>query len=279
MKVNKRRIRKLTKNDFINVDQLNAYKVAYGNPLDARDYTKYIGLPAICFGLLATVLLYTWWISLLSVVIGAFYGAKVFMPLTLKNRYEHSAFVERNKFVNNMTQRMTDDQVTVKVALKSATNLAKGDLHEDLMKFRARIEDANNIEKQKACQWLINQYKKDIVFELYIDQIETALIEGKQNIEAFKDTTGYHELVKKKKAIFEQKKAFFLKGMKKVVVVMFFFLLILNNFMGFQEYITHFTKHPIGIGASVICLVWMGINTRDFFNRYFDDEVMEVPMK
>lgn len=279
MEVNKRRFKKLTHNNFINVDELNAYKIAYGNPLNGKDYSKYIGLPALGFGILSFVLLYTWWISLICTFFGALYGAKVFMPMTLKKRYDQEAFMQRNKFINNTTQSLSDKNTTVKEAIKIAMYHANGKFEDHLMQFYALIHDGSKEDVYQAVTEITEEYRHDIVFNMYMKQIETGIIQGKQDLKAFKDVAQFHEFVKNGREEFALKKMRHLSGMKQVCSIMFMAILVLNNFPSFQEYLTVFARAPIGMISAFFFLLWFSINLKNFFNEYFDDEIMEVPLK
>lgn len=271
-----KRLRSFTQRNFINVDELNAARVAYGDPLGPRDYTRLIGLPALAFGGVSFLLLYTWWISLIMTVLGAFYGAKVFMPMSVNKRYQHEAFIQRNKFIHNMTQSLSDDDKPVFEALASAISRSNGEFKEDIMQFQAKILSANETDKKEAVQLITDKYEKDLVFGLYMDQLETTLITGERNLQSFKDVTLYHETVKKKRQSYEIRKMFHLKGMKGVCFSVLVFLLALSVMFGFEDYINVFTRSPIGW---VSCGIYMFLTVKhfkDFFHFFFDEEIMEV---
>ncbi|MFC9084157.1 hypothetical protein ACFTY7_46100, partial [Streptomyces sp. NPDC057062] len=100
--VTKKNIKRLKtqKRNYLNVDELNSYRVAYGQPLKAIDFIFYVGMPRLLFVGFSFILLYYWWLSLLMGVFGAIYGYKVFLPKSIEKSYKAQSFNQRNIFVN-----------------------------------------------------------------------------------------------------------------------------------------------------------------------------------
>lgn len=264
------------KKNVLNIDELNAYRVAYGKPIGYKDYFKLIGLPSLAFGGLSFILLYKWWLSLIMILVGAAYGAKFFLPKSIEKQYRDQSFNERNKFINNMTQLLTDSSKTVSKALDTVRQRASGEFEEDISLLQARLLGANNQQTHESIKILINKYEVDVVFVQYMEQIETALIEGRANIDTLKDIKNYHNDIKKKTQYYDDKKQEHINGMKTIVIAMIAFILAINFSFGFNSYLEAFTNSIIGWIFSGIYLAIQSYNFIKFFNFYFDYSVMEV---
>ena len=126
------------------------------------------------------------------------YSYAYIVPQQVKRVYENNAFREKNNFVNNMTQILTNNEKTVLQALKTVADRANGEFKEDLLKLQAKIVDGNNQDIQDSFQWLASKYESDVIFSLYVEQLTTLVIEGRHNIETLKDIKTYHNEIKKR---------------------------------------------------------------------------------
>ncbi len=264
------------KKNIINVDELNAYKVAYGKPLKARDYLYYVGMPSLIFGGFSFILLYYWWFSLIMIVAGSIYGFKFFLPKSIEKHYEMQSFSERNKFINNMTQVLTDESKTVIRALSTVNSRAEGELRKDLTVLQARLQGADNHQIQLAFKSLADKYEDDIIFVQYLEQLETAMLEGRANIDTLKDVKSYHNDMKKKKNEYEFKKQGHLKDMKMLCGVVVVFILAISFSFGFSIYVNDFAHHPIGWVTCGIYISLMAHFFKKFSTYLFDESILEV---
>lgn len=264
------------KKNILNVDELNAYKVAYGSPLKLKDYFHYVLIPGIIFGIFSFLLLYYWWLSLIAVIIGIVYGFKVFLPKSIKKYYETESFGQRNKFINNMTQILTDESKTVTKALSIVNARAEGEFSEDLTILHARLIGADNKQIQNGFKVLADNYEDDIIFVQYLEQLETAMLEGRANIDTLKDIKTYHNDIKKKQNEYELKKQGHLRDMKMLCGVVLIFILAITFSFGFNTYINDFAHHPIGWVTCGIYITLMSRFFRKFSTYLFDDSILEV---
>lgn len=272
-----RRIKNLlAKRNIINVDELNALQVAYGKPLDYKDYFSYVGLPMLALFGLSFIVLYNFWYSLVFGIIGIVYGLKVILPKTIQRNYEQQAFFQRNKFVNSMTQILTDEGKTVQRALETVKQRASGEFREDLILLQGQTLATTNKKVIEAIQHLTDKYVEDIVFVQYMEQLETGIIEGETDVETLKDIKEYHNDINKKQNGFYVMKDREKNYMKTISIAMVAFVLIINVFLGLDTYINVFTKSPIGwiTGTGFLGLEMMYY--RDFIKYYYDDSIMEV---
>lgn len=264
------------KKNILNVNELNAYKVAYGKPLKSSDYVYYVGMPALIFAGFSFILLYYWWFSLIAGIVGAIYGAKTFLPKSVQKHYKAQSFAQKNKFINNMTQILTDESKTVTRALATANSRAEGEFQQDITRLEARLVGADNSQIRNGFKQLCNKYKDDIIFIQYLEQLETAMLEGRANIDTLKDIKSYHNDMKKKQNEYEIKKQGYLKDMKMLGGIVIIFILAISFSFGFDTYVNSFAHHPIGW---VTCSIYMLLMLQFFrkFSKYlFDDSVLEV---
>lgn len=277
----KRQINKLTKTkNVLNLDELNAYRVAYGNPLGYKDYFSFIGVPAVALAGLSFIILYTWWFSFIMGIVGVVYGIKFILPKSIDKKYQNQSFIQRNMFLNNMTQILTDEGKTMNHALDTVRRRAKGEFKEDLNQLQARVLGANEKQIQEAIKIVTDKYNQDIIFVQYMEQIETALIEGRTNIDTLKDIKNYHNDIKKKQQLYERLKDRKLNELKTITGAMLIFVLATTVFLlGLDEYIRLFTNSVIGWIAAIL---FLSIQTKfysDFFKFYFDDSITEISFK
>lgn len=277
MKVSKN-VKKLTtrKKRVLNVDELNAYKVAYGQPLKTRDFVYYVGIPAFIFSGFSFLLLYYWWLSFIMALVGALYGVKVLLPKSVEKTYQYHSFVQRNKFVNNMTQILTDDGKTVSRALQLANARAEGEFQNDINELQARLIGADNNLINKAFKAIEDKYQDDVIFAQFLEQLETVMLEGRTNLDSLKDIKTYHNDMKKKQREYQSKKNGYLSDMKMLGVVVVIFLLAVSFSFGFSTYINDFARQPIGWISCGVYMSLMGQFFRKFSIFLFDDSIFEV---
>ncbi|PFT09229.1 hypothetical protein COK59_09005 [Bacillus thuringiensis] len=267
---------KTKKKKFVNAEEINAFKVAYGKPLNRKDYLRYAIIPGLVTGVFSFLLLYIWWLSLILGCIGALYGLKVLMPKVIKRAYERDSFRERNKFVNNMTSLLANDSQTLLTSLGRASDRSQGELRADLKILYASVMGADQEQVLQAFKQMSNKYRDDITFDQYLEQLETCVLEGRTNLETLKDIKTHHNEMKEKKDDYERKKEGHLKDMKMLCGVIVVFVLAITFSFGFKTYITAFARHPIGWITSGIYMTLMCFFFKSFTTYLFDDSIMEV---
>lgn len=267
------------KKGVFNVDELKAYRVAYDKELGVRDYMMYIGVPAVLFGAFSFLLLYNLWISVPMMVVGAIYGWRTFLPRSIRKQYEQTSANQRNKFLNNMTQVLTDDSQTPLMALDKVKERADGEFKEDLERFQAMLIGADNELIREAVIWFSDKYDDDVIFLQYLEQLETIMLEGKTNIETLHDIKTYHNDIRSKQADYETGKAGHLRDMKYLVIVTGILLISLSVSFGFGTYLEAYARHPIGYVSSFLYMAIIMMFFRQFSNYLFDDSVMEIRRK
>ena len=175
------------KKKILTIDELNAYKIAYGSPLKRKELFFSLMIPFVVAFFYTFILFYNLWLPLITGILAMIYSYAYIIPQQVKRGYENNAFREKNNFVNNMTQILTNNEKTVLQALKTVADRANGEFKEDLLKLQAKIVDGSNQDIQDSFQWLANKYESDVIFSLYVEQLTTLVIEGRHNIETLKD--------------------------------------------------------------------------------------------
>ncbi|EMF0336543.1 hypothetical protein KCT23_002353 [Enterococcus faecium] len=264
------------KKGIMDVSELNAYQVAYGKPLDYRDYLNYVGLPCIFMGVFSFSLCYFWWVGLICGVIGAVYGYKVVMPKSVKRSYELKSLRERNKFINNMTQILTDESKTVTKALAMAKTRTKGELREDIQILESRLQGADKFQIAEAFREINEKYERDVVFTQYFEQLETAIYEGRNNADTMKQIKSYHNDVKLKTESFLKIKNGYLQDLKQMLFIVAIFIGAITFSFGFSTFFDGFARSPIGWGFGGVYFIIMVRFMKSFFMHYFDDEIMSL---
>lgn len=264
------------KKGVVNIDELKAYRVAYGKELGPRDYMTYVGIPALIFSGFSFLLLYNLWVSIPMLVVGAIYGWRSFLPKIVRKQYEHHAARQRNKFLNNMTQVLTDDSQTPLMALRKVTSRADGEFAEDLHRFHAMLIGADNNRIREAVAWFSDQYDDDVIFIQYLEQVETIMLEGKTNIDTLHDIKTYHNDIQKKQELYERAKMGHVRDMRSLLIVTVILLISLAVSFGFSTYLEAFARHPIGYISSGLYMIIILFFFRQFSGYLFDDSVMEI---
>ena len=257
----------------VDVNELVAYREAYGGQLGFFDYLKMVIGPGIGFAVLATAVLYTPLVSIIFFAMGIMYGYTFLMPNVIRKEYETESFNERNKFINNMTQIMTDKNKTVPMALGIAKVRARGEFQDDLARLEARLFGADVPTTQNAFDEIGEKYVDDPIFTQYIEQVETAAIEGENNIDTLKDIKSYHNEMKDKQEAYEQLKSGHLSDMKSMVFTVAIFIGALTFSFGFDTYINTFAHAWSGRIAGGLYLTIMLFFLRQFSGFLFDDSV------
>lgn len=264
------------KKGMFNADELNAYKVAYGSPIGYEDVLIHVCMPGVIFAVFMTLQLYYWWLSLICFVIGCVYGWRVNLPKVVKRNYEVNSFNERNKWINNLTLVLTDQSKTVNQALSIVRSRAKGEFKTDLSQLEARLSKADRGKIREGYRKLADKYSDDVIFGQYCEQLETASIEGKSNIETLKDIKTYHNQLKEKQEAFQRQKDEHYDGMKTLAGLLIIVYLAIPFSAGWEMFFESYARNIAGYISTVIYTIIMVRFYVRYMKLYYDDSVMEV---
>lgn len=266
------------KRKVFNLDELNAYKKAYGNPIQRKELFTTLAVPFVVAALYTFSLYYYWWLALIAGVIGMIYSYRVMLPANVKRIYENNAFRERNNFVNNITQILTNPERTVLEALKIVGERANGEFKQDLLQLQASLMDADKQEIEGAFQVIGKKYEKDVIFDMYIEQLTTAMTEGRFSMETLKDIKTYHNEVKKRQDKFRAAKNKEAYNFKFICVVGLGLVAAISFSFGLEQFVTVYAHSPIGWVVSGVYLAILGGFYASFRKRLVDDNIMEVQL-
>ncbi|MBD9844898.1 hypothetical protein IHP33_04085 [Enterococcus faecalis] len=259
------------------IDELNAYKVAYGRPIAKEDYFLNIVLPALFGGGVIFLLLNNVWLVLVVACFYAFYGYRVLFPLNVKRFYSHRAFDQRNRLINNLTQLLSDPTMSWFVAFQRASERCEGELRQDIDQLLANLQDASSEELSNHFRLFGKKYETDVVFSLFMEQIETIALEGRTNIMMIQDIKNYHNQIREKTKRFVGRKK---KVIEQIVLYLFLsgvILEILHFFpLGYTAYLESFAHSPIGWVMSGVYLCLLTVLLHKVCQNFYDDEIMEV---
>jgi hypothetical protein len=123
-----------------------------------------------------------------------------------------------------------------------------------------------------------SNYETDIIFMQYMDQIESAILDGRTNIEVLKDIRSFHNSVKEKRDYFIRRKAKRGSEFFKIVLMLLGSVLTITFSLGFKKYVNGFAHTPIGWVSLTLYLLCIFLVFRSHLKKQEDDEVMEIDM-
>jgi len=263
------------------IDELRAFKLAYGRSIQREDYVINIILPAALVGIMTHLLLHYLFLTIIMTILGGVYGYMVLFPANIKRFYDRRSFEQRNKFINTMTQLQMASNVSVFMALNDLIDLTEGDFKEQLIKLTAQLADSSEANYHEAFQEFSLHYEKDVIFGQYVDILETIMVEGSENVESLKKTTSFHNDIKNFQKRFIDNKNRTLRFAKTGHLLIMAAVLACHfkiEPITFENYVTYFSHHPIGWFVYVLYLVGTMMTMTNFMKIYFDDDVLEVEL-
>lgn len=265
------------KKKLFTLDELNAYKRAYGKPIERKELLMSLIKPFTVVFVFSFAMFYYWWLSLILGVVAMFYGYRVMMPQSIKRVYEENAFKERHMFINNLTQILTNSEKTMLQALETVTKRANGEFKNDLFTLQAALKKgASNKEIQAAFERFGQKYKHDVIFDLYVEQLATATIEGRTNIDTIKDIKSLHNELKQEQDKFLQKKKRATYEFRFISIISLVLIGAITFSFGLTQWINVYAHQVPGWIASSIYLALLGGFFHSYLKRLGDDNVMEV---
>lgn len=259
-----------------NIEELNAIKTQYDAPVRKKEVLLFGLVPAIYIFSLFYSLYYNLLISFLFSLIGVVYGIAVVMPKMIKRNHYAKSQRERNRFLNSLTQNLVNDNVLTEDGLERVSGRLKGELSKDIKELTTRLKYDSDSEKNNAYEELSNKYRNDRVFVQYIDQLNTATNEGRNNIDELDSLASHHDLVLQKQNHFykvkDERLVWYTVASSLTIAIAVVLALTTWN-MGYEQI---FIKTPVGWVIGFIFIVFNLVYTNKFVTDYFDDEIMEV---
>ena len=164
-----------------NIADLVALDNAYGRKLDTKRVLKIAMVPAFYMLIIFTMFKFNIWLSLAGFIGGYLFGYLYKMPREIKQDYVMDGYAERNRSINLLTQNLMDNNKTIIQAIQVAKSRANGEFKQDLSRLEAIIlNHASSLDVHNAFQTIADKYKEDVIFGLFIEQLETAIYDGRQ---------------------------------------------------------------------------------------------------
>ncbi|PRO39484.1 hypothetical protein [Bacillus sp. LLTC93] len=259
------------------LDELNAYRIAYGQPIQRTELLMSLFKPFIIVFVVSFLLMHYWTVSCILGGLAMFYGYRVMIPISVKRVYNAKAFKERHNFINSLTQILSNENTTVLNALDTVANRASGQFKEDLLTLRLSLQGATTEQINAAYEKFAERYKDDVIFDLYIEQLTTATIEGRTNINTIKNIKHLYNQLKRKQEDFFKMKQRASYEFRLVSIISLVLLLTISVYpFGMDQFVNAYAHQPVGWLTNSIYLTLMGVFFHSYMKRIGDDEVMKV---
>ncbi|WP_430617193.1 hypothetical protein IGI86_001846 [Enterococcus sp. AZ188] len=273
------------KKNYLDLEELYALSAAYGNGMQRKEVVRLIAMPALVIGIMLGFLTYLWWVVLIGMAFGGWYGYRKILPKIVQRRYETEALAARNHFMNTMTQVMADPSKTVIRSIEHILPRMRGELQTDMSELVASLAIGADMQLVIDTMTKLNEkYHEDVLFCQYLEQLETTIHEGKHNVSSMQDLTQHHnDMLQKRKLIFAAKDDY-LRGVKlmSTMIIGLIGMFHLSSYVmgnSFEMYIDGFARSMVGyITTGIYVPIYFLIINR-FLKNYFDDSVMEVAVR
>jgi len=264
------------KKKLYNLEEIQAMRICYGKPIKKSEIARTLGFSFLVVFVYVFSLFYSAILAGIIGILAAFYTYFYMFPQNEKRDYEKKSFDERNRFVNNITQLLTNSAKTPMVCMREATDRANGELKKDLITLQTKIFAANKEEIKTGYNVLIEKYKSDVIFGMFLEQMITTTIEGRTNLDTIKDIKTYHNEIKKKQGKFLKIKQKEIYNYKFISIIGFVLILAITFSFGVGKFINTYAKTPIGLICNGIYLGLLGFFFLKFRKNLIDDNVLEV---
>ncbi|MES9677433.1 hypothetical protein, partial [Bacillus safensis] len=261
------------KKKLYRLDEIHAMSQAFGRPMKGKAYVKFALIPFLCFGGFSYLLFHYWWVALICGIIGGLYGWFFLLQKQVKNDYEKAALDERNRFLNNITQMLTNDNMTLIKAFSISSSYAEGELRKKLIDLQTVLVDGSETEIIEAFRELRDFYKSDVQFDQYLEQLAIMFVEGRTPIKSLKDTKDHHNQILIKQDKFIQLKKARRRDFNTMLLYSVGFIGALILSFTLEKFITIYAHSIVGmITSSLYLLIIFGFY-HSFNKKYYDDSI------
>ena len=263
---------------ILTIDEMNAYRTAYGNPLLRKEIFTSLAIPFMVGFFSVMILFYYWWLALIAGIVCAIYGYTVLMPDSLERVYHQQARIQRNRFMNNISQLLSNDKETIFKALQWCAQdvVSEGEFQQDLKLLLGDLIDATPKEVHNAFTKVAKKYKSDFIFSLFMENLSIAYLEGRTDTEKLKDLKSWHNKLLEETNEYMQSKMSSLKQYKMTLAYTVIIVGVLTFSFGFDGFLLYYAHNWIGWIFSIILLSFQAYYFHSFHKKFMDDELMEV---
>lgn len=265
------------------IKDLVALDNAYGRKLNTKRIFKICAAPSIYMTVMFAMFTLNPFYAIAGFIIGFLYGYNYMLPREVEAQYIMNGYEERNRTLNLLTQSLMDPNKTIIKSIQVCKSRANGEFKKDLSILEAVITNHSSTREVKgAFKKLIEKYKEDVVFGLYMEQLESAIYDGRgeNSNDIFKNIKNQHN------QFFNEYRGF-AEDRNKAKGENYFMLnavLALGigvsaaaiNMTGFALYNKIFFTGPVGLATGLIFIIVTIIVQTGFFKKYYNDSVSSV---
>lgn len=272
----KRRIRNTRRGKKqITIQDLSAYETAYGHQLSAGQRYRKILPYVVSITAFVTVL----YVSVPLSVVAFLLSSLLCWGAVLSNEtyvsYVRSAYTERNRALNLMSQALGGDNATLFMVLKQTVPSLRGELKQEFKLLQGLV--ARSASREEIHDWFqneISKYRDDIVFGQFLEQLETMNLEGIYSSSTFLELTHYHNDLFNKQMEYIRKREQAKREVFTIVIVTFGLICTIAVVVqGWSTWIKTYAHSPAGMISSTLFLIIYGIIIRNFLRYYYDESL------
>lgn len=262
-----------------NLASLNAQEELYGHKLTVTKILRTILLYEIMVFIYAFVLysIKNWMIILIWLVLAAIYIYTSIIPKQIKFNYETRSEAERNRFINIVTQGMTNENADVIKVLNHAIQSLNGEFKLDMQTLMATIMASNTYREQHlAFKKLLTKYHDDYYFCRFMEEVETNVHESKYQLATYQAFKDHHNLIMSKEKEFEAQKKIIQMQMVIMLVALIIVVAISLYSQGYEKFLQIYGTNIVGEICSTIFMITVFIFVKSFFKHKFDTSVTSI---
>lgn len=266
-------------NKRMTIQDLNAYATAYGRPIGRKEYLSNMVAPGFILAVLG-MLTMKWYVSFALFIVGYIYGRRVLLPNAIHRSYYLASMNERGRYMNVTSQiASNEDKSMIQVLRDSANRLnQEGELYQELTRLNSLIgmTDINPVSIRPLFQKLITKYKDDINFSLFLEQLETGLLNGNNQASTLVEIERHHTETRVATETFLKMKSQRLNDLKMSVAASWLIVGVFIMTIGISEYTRLMDKYIIGQICNGLFILANLLMFNRFNRFYWDDDITSI---
>lgn len=261
------------------IQDLNALSTAYGEAVGKKEYIADVFLPGLTLAVLGLITL-EWWVPILLFIVGAVYGYKKILPQDVQRSYWLASIAERGRYMNVAAQIATNPEKSMLMVLRESTDRLNhdGELYKELTSLTARLNlmDVSPESVRPEFQKLIKKYSDDVNFALFLEQIETGVINGNGQVSTLVEIERYHRETRDVTEAFMKDKDMRKNDLKVSVALAWFIVGLFISTIGIGEYLRLMHTYYVGMVFNALFILSQLLMFNRFNRFYWDDDVTSV---
>lgn len=261
------------------IQDLNALSTAYGEAVGKKEYISDVFMPGLTLAVLGLITL-EWWVPILLFIVGAVYGYKKILPQDVQRSYWLASVAERGRYMNVAAQIATNPEKSMLMVLRESTDRLNhdGELYKELTSLTARLNlmDVSPESVRPEFQKLIKKYSDDVNFALFLEQIETGVINGNGQVSTLVEIERYHRETRDVTEAFMKDKDMRKNDLKVSVALAWFIVGLFISTIGVGEYLRLMHTYYVGMVFNALFILSQLLMFNRFNRFYWDDDVTSV---